>query len=528
MKKYTWLMIILAVGAALRFYHNTDISLWHDEAFSALLIKYSWPEMMYRIGLDVHPPMYYIALRFWHYIFGDSLLSLRGMTVFFGVGTVWATWLFVKTAFKNERMALWAALLVALNPFQIQYATEARMYTMGAFFAMLGAYFVTKALQGQREYYKDAGVGIPNLPQDLRLRRTIILNYVGFALCVIVMIYTHYYLLFTAAALCLYAFAYHFFHHRFTLKRYGVLLATYALIALAYVPWLPTFLYQYKQVGEGYWIPKMDIWSVPSTLWQLVLGFGYDLNNGTTQKWMVALTVVVLYIIFRFLRKIQYFEKWVVILAVLAPFGGSLLFLVLAKLKGSDSSVYLVRYFLYTSAFLSVIIAAWLYELRWRTLAVIVLLAYSLTNLAAFSSYWKDVNIAEKPGMNQAAKFLGASVEPGHKLFVGTSFEFFNYKYYRNVYYPTQPRPLLFTGGTRHAKDISHFAGSAILTDEDLVPNFSEATKSGDTVWLLWTNAFGSNKPSVPANWTQIDEKGYAEVRPYLGTWIIVTEYKVN
>jgi uncharacterized membrane protein len=105
MKKYFYIIAILITATVLRFYHNLDISLWHDEAFSALLINYSWPEMMYRIGLDVHPPMYYIFLRLWHYIFGDSLLSLRGMTIFFSVGTVWAAWLFVKTAFQNEKAA---------------------------------------------------------------------------------------------------------------------------------------------------------------------------------------------------------------------------------------------------------------------------------------------------------------------------------------------------------------------------------------------------------------------------------------
>src|SRR6267154_6515063 len=105
MKKYFWLIIILLVGTAFRFYHNTMISLWHDEAFSALMIRYPWGEMFYRLGLDVHPPAYYIFLRFWHNIFGDSLLSLRGMSIFFGVGTVWAGWLFTKEAFVSEKAA---------------------------------------------------------------------------------------------------------------------------------------------------------------------------------------------------------------------------------------------------------------------------------------------------------------------------------------------------------------------------------------------------------------------------------------
>ena len=85
-----------------------------------------------------------------------------------------------------------------------------------------------------------------------------------------------------------------------------------------------------------------------------------------------------------------------------------------------------------------------------------------------------------------------------------------------------------YSGGNRDIKNLPHFAGTAILTNEDLLPDFAEATTTGDTVWLLWTNGFGGSQPEVPANWEQVDEKGYAEVRPYVGTWIIVTKYVVK
>ncbi len=126
--------------------------------------------------------------------------------------------------------------------------------------------------------------------------------------------------------------------------------------------------------------------------------------------------------------------------------------------------------------------------------------------------------------MSAAAELLANNVEPGHKLYVGSSFEFFNFKYYNR----TPVTPLLYSGGITDVSQMPHYAGTAILTNADLLPDFKAATKNGDTVWLLWTNGFGGSKPSVPLNWTQIDEKGYADVRPYIGTWVIVTEYKVN
>lgn len=201
MKKHWPLLAVILIGLLLRFYGNLNISLWHDEAFSALMIRYGWSEMFYRLGLDVHPPMYYVFLRLWHYIFGDSLLSLRSMSVFFGTATIWAAWAFVKQAFKNEKAALWAAILVAINPFGLQYVTEARMYTMGAFFAVLAGYFLVKALDEQNQLAAQAKANMPNLPTSINLKKKMIFSWLGFALSLIIIIFTHYYLFFTAAAL---------------------------------------------------------------------------------------------------------------------------------------------------------------------------------------------------------------------------------------------------------------------------------------------------------------------------------------
>jgi hypothetical protein len=146
----------------------------------------------------------------------------------------------------------------------------------------------------------------------------------------------------------------------------------------------------------------------------------------------------------------------------------------------------------------------------------------------AFSNYWKGLNIGNKPGMAGAAKYLGANVEPGQHIFLGTSFEFFNYKYYQSTYYHTPEQPLLYTGGRSDVSQMSSVEGLAMLTDADLAPTFAQYAHSGDTEWVIWTYAFGSNKPELPKNWVQVYEKEFPDVRPYVGTSIYVTEYKVN
>lgn len=546
MKKYWPLILILIFGTLLRYYHNLDISLWHDEAFSALMIRYPWGEMFYRLGLDVHPPMYYIFLRFWHDVFGDSLFSLRSFSVTFGVASIVAAYALVKEAFKSEHAALWAASLVAINPFQLQYVTEARMYTMGAFFALLGAYFLVKALNQQKQLHADSALHMPNLPVDLRLKRCLAWNYVGFTVSMIIMIYTHYYLFFTAAALGLYGLLFLYFHHKWDWKKYQALVLCFLAVAISFLPWLKTFLYQLKQVGASYWIPPMDIWSIPSTFWDMLLGLGRDTAKTSTEFWLVVVLLFCLYLLYRFIRKTESFHKYLIVLAVLAPFAGAMLFAILARLKGSQTSVYLDRYFLFASMFFSVAVAVWLKEIKLKWLSVSLFVVYCCLNLFTFSHYWQQLDVGSKPGMSAAARYLSSNVEPNHKLFVGSSFMFFNLKYYwtqknngqllmgemddtdTGYHFLNNVQPLLFTGGTAQASEISHFAGSALLADSDLLPDFKSAAHSGDTIWLVWTNGFGASKPDVPLTWVQVDEHSYAEVRPYVGTYVYVTEYKVN
>ena len=523
-KRHWAILLIVVSGIVLRYYHNTDISLWHDEAFSALYIKYSWSEMMYRIGLDVHPPLYYILLRFWHYIFGDSLLALRSFSVFTGVAIIPLAYLFVKELFHNKKAALWVALLTALNPFQIEYVTEVRMYTLGAFLALLGAYFLVRALNTENAYFESKEKGIPNLPETANLKKDALIFYALFAITTSAMMYTHYYLFFTAAGLGLYAIGHHLFKYKDHLKKYLYLFGSFALIGALFLPWFKTFLFQFNQVSGSFWIPKMDIWSIPTTVWQMLFAFGIDINNDLTKILVSVALLFSVAFLCHFLWRTNEKAKWLVVLSILAPFGGAILFVLLSKLRGQEASVFLVRYFLFASVFYTIAIGLWLSELKTKALGQTLLIIYAIANLLAFYQFWKELDIKTRPGMSAAASYLNNTVTENDKLFVGSSFEFFNFKYYNQ----TPVKPLLFSGGNRDIANLPHFAGTAILTNEDLLPDFVEGTKKDDKVYLLWTNGFGGSKPEIPVNWIQTKEQGFAEVRPYLGTWIIITEYQVK
>lgn len=515
LNKYWILLGIIIGGTALRLFNLTKISLWHDEAFSALLIKYSWGEMFYRIGLDVHPPLYYIVLRVWHYVFGHSLFSLRAVSVLFGVGTILVSYLFVKRFFGGTRAALIAAALIAVNQFQVQYVTEARMYTMGSFLAIFAAYLLGIALTATKNYYISGSGMKPS-------RWKLFFYYFSFTLTGAALLYTHYYLMFTVAALGLYGLLYLWLTFRWQITRYLWLISSGLGIGVLFLPWLNWFLYQYKQVGAGYWIPPMNIWSIPDTLYRLLLNIG-----APGKLVMIISTLAVLWIIWRVIKDYQQTEKWLTLGIFLAPFGGAILFLLLAKIQGGDSSVYLVRYFIFAVPFLLIMIALWLARLKIAGIKSVIILLVISANLFSIGYYWNELNVSDKGGMKELSDLLNANVEPDHKIYVASSFEFFNLKYYHSYINQNPVKPLLYTNGSL-TKDLPHFAGTAILTDQDLVLNFTDNITSGDTIWLVWTNGFGGSKPTVPANWNKVDEFGFAEVRPYVGTWVVVTEYKVN
>lgn len=536
-KSWAIISLLLILGFALRWYHNTDISLWHDEAFSALLLKYPWGEMFYRIGLDVHPPAYYVALRFWHYVFGDELWSLRLFSVFFGLASAVVAYFLAFKITKQKIAGLFALGLVIFNPFQIQYATEARMYTFGAFLALLSGYLLVLALDENANNKKSFWL------------------YSAFGFTSGVAALTHYYLLFSVVALYAYALLYLAFTYKFQFKKYLYYFWSGILSVLMFLPWLKWFLYQFRQVGEGYWIPPMNKWSIPTTLWQILSGHGVDISQQSSQIIVLLITAFVVYLVVGLMVSRQK-HKLLPIFGFLAPFAGSALFLVLALLDGSKSSVFLVRYFLYASVFLCVMLGVWLSNMQSKFVAWGIFVIVLAFNVYSFQKFQKDLWVEPRPGMAGLAERLISDYSEGDKILSASSFEFFNLKYYlaeKNDFgfattatsvdpvvtssgfrceidclnFKKVTRPMLYSGGKSSVSQMSHFEGTAILTNSDLYPDLSNVP-SGTQVWMVWTNAFGGSQPSVPNNWTEIDEAGFAEVRPYVGTWIIATKYFVN
>jgi predicted membrane-bound mannosyltransferase len=94
------LAAIVAVGLLPRLYSLSERSLWFDEAFCWRLIQFPFFEMIEPVGRDNHPPLYFILLKAWATLFGDSAWTLRFLSVLFGLATIAGTYLFASAAYE--------------------------------------------------------------------------------------------------------------------------------------------------------------------------------------------------------------------------------------------------------------------------------------------------------------------------------------------------------------------------------------------------------------------------------------------
>ncbi|TEU14596.1 MAG: hypothetical protein E3J21_15425 [Anaerolineales bacterium] len=225
--------VITLLALALRLYHLGAQSLWYDEGVSVYLARMSLLQLTAWTADDIQPPLYYYLLHFWLPLFGQSSSEfvVRFPSLFFGVLTVPLMYRMGRHLF-GATAGLLAAFLTAISPLYLWYAQETRMYTMLTFLCLLSSYLLLKALERRAPPY------LPLWP--------------AFAVANVAAAYTHYFAFFVMAFQGIYLVAWSWWMRR--RERQSLLqgLATFAAVALAYLPWVPFMLYRY-QADVSYW-----------------------------------------------------------------------------------------------------------------------------------------------------------------------------------------------------------------------------------------------------------------------------------
>jgi len=149
------LVLLCLVGVFMRFYRLDAHELWFDEVCSIFMIHNDLADVnspAVQDGnkyFDSNPPLYYESLKVWAKVCGVFPLSLRLFSVFWSVLSLP---LFYQLArrFCGSKAALCAVAMMALSPFHLWYAQEARMYSQAACFGIASTLFFMLALEKKR------------------------------------------------------------------------------------------------------------------------------------------------------------------------------------------------------------------------------------------------------------------------------------------------------------------------------------------------------------------------------------------
>ena len=85
LKKLALAVLLLWVATWLRFHHLGAQSFWNDEGNSARLSERTLQLIIEGTASDIHPPLYYLLLRGWRELLGDSEFALRALSAFAGL-----------------------------------------------------------------------------------------------------------------------------------------------------------------------------------------------------------------------------------------------------------------------------------------------------------------------------------------------------------------------------------------------------------------------------------------------------------
>ena len=227
------LILVLLLTTGLRFYRLDAQSLWNDEGTSVALAQRDLSTIARDSARDIHPPLYYWLLSGWVRFSGTGEAAVRSLSALLGVVLVALTYALGRLL-AGRWIGLAAAFLAAINPFQVYYAQEARMY-------MLLAVVTVGAMLSLVVLVDRAGRSKPTLPAYVAL---VLLEAAG--------LYTHYSFVFVVAALNLAYLLWLALTWREAprgnpprpVRRSIYWVLAQSSVVLLYLPWLPTAIRQ--------------------------------------------------------------------------------------------------------------------------------------------------------------------------------------------------------------------------------------------------------------------------------------------
>jgi uncharacterized membrane protein len=139
------LCILVALGV--RVFAAARSGLWRDEGLFLFIVQSpSLAEMLdFLRHNESHPPLFYLLMRAWLGIFGDSEAAALALPVLLGVALVPVMYA-IGTRVFSRRVGVVAAILTALSPVLVEYSAQVRPYSLLPLLCLLSVYFLWRGL----------------------------------------------------------------------------------------------------------------------------------------------------------------------------------------------------------------------------------------------------------------------------------------------------------------------------------------------------------------------------------------------
>ncbi|MDP8216464.1 MAG: glycosyltransferase family 39 protein [Candidatus Kaelpia imicola] len=155
MRRDAWYLpaVIIIVAAAVRFHKLETHFLWIDEGTSWYIAKFLslnniWADRIYA----GHFPFYFLFLKFWIMVFGDSEFSLRLPSLIPSIFSLIVFFNISKLLLKANIARHWSLFIFSFSVYGLTLAQEVRMYSAALLFFCLWIFFLIKIIKDYPRY----------------------------------------------------------------------------------------------------------------------------------------------------------------------------------------------------------------------------------------------------------------------------------------------------------------------------------------------------------------------------------------
>ena len=416
-RRHFSVLIVIFLGSLFFRIHNLGVeSIWLDEGFSVYFAKLSLSEIFFTP--EGNPPLYYSFLHLWTMLFGYSEYAIRISSALFGIVSIIMIYMVAKHLFDKETAVL-SALLLGLSVVHIEYAQEARTYSLSSLLTLFSMYFFIKLLTINT--YK---------------------NLIGYVFFSILLMYSHicgFYIIISQNICFISIFL--LFKEDYTLNHKQWILGQLILLIL-FIPWISIFLSNvliWQGPGSQDWVTKPSLGTILNAFIQF---------SGNTRVYVLMIVLVILsplsiskngfigsnvgwrnisqYIeSYRWKIRLQNTDKiYILFLWLLIPI---LIPFIVSQFSVLSVPIFKIRYILVASLAFYILVAKGISNINnklIKSVTISVIIAFSLLSI------WRYHTSLHKEQWREAVKYIDTNVHSGDLLLFNAGIQDLVYNYY--------------------------------------------------------------------------------------------------